>query len=253
MASDPFFDPLVANVQSDGESPHDDNQAQHDGDVDDWFERAASGSRGGGDGDVLPPTEQLGAAALPLEGDLVRPGRRPHTRHLSRTTSVRPDEPFRQAASRPPPRRLRPLAFLALATGVLVLVVVLVMRPASPGPPSAAPKPTARSTPSAMPPSARSATQQAADHARSDRAARALTRRRAAAAHRHRQLAAQRRRRAAAQRRAARAQSTPTPRRRPPAAVAPTPATPRRPIAPPPPAPPRRPSVSPICVEFPPC
>jgi len=76
------------------------------------------------------------------------------------------------------------LAFVALATGVLLLAVILVMRPASPEPPSAAPKPTARDTPSATPAPARSATQQAADNAQSNRAARALTRRRAAATQR---------------------------------------------------------------------
>jgi hypothetical protein len=263
MASDPFFDSLIPKVAprtsaevgdlTEHDEEVDPDLAQQEGDVDEWFEQAASG-RGGGVVDARPPADQLGAAALPIDGDLVRPGRRPLTRHLGRIPSALPDGAHPQAASVAQPRRLRMLAVVALTTAALLAaVVVLAMRPASPGPPSADPKPVPSPTPAAVSTrSTSSASQQAADQAGARRAARALKRRRAAAAERRRHLAAQRRR-AAARRRAAR--SAAATRRRAPARVAPTPTptAPQRRVSPPPPAPPRRPSVSPVCAEFPPC
>lgn len=264
MASDPFFDPLIANVAArtspevgdltEHDEPVDPDLVQQEGDVDEWFEQAASG-RGAGVVDARPPADQLGAAALPIDGDLVRPGRRPLTRHLGRIPSALPDGAHRQAASVAQPRRLRMFAVVALTTAALLAAVVLAMRPASPGPPSANPKPTSSPTPAAVSTrSTSSASQQAVDQARARRAARALKRRRAAAAERRHHLAAQRRR-AAARRRAARLAAAA--RRRAPARVAPTltptPTAPQRRVPPPPPAPPRRPSVSPVCAEFPPC
>jgi hypothetical protein len=247
MPSDPFFDSLIAYAQRAGTFPdggdptlrdHElDDQAQQEGDVDEWFERAASGSREGVV-DALLPADQLGAAALPLDVDLVRP----HARYLTQITSPLAAGRPRRAVSAPQARRLQMLAAVALATGAVLLAVVLVMRPTSPGPPSAALTQTSRAH-RAAPVSARRATQHAGVHAQANRAARALKRRRAAAAELRRQAAA-------ARRRVTQARSTPAPRRRTP--VAP-PAAPRRPGSPPPPAPSRRPSVSPVCVEFPPC
>jgi hypothetical protein len=262
MASDPFFDSLIAaNVAAStsrevGDLTEHDEEVdpglvQQEGDVDEWFEQAASG-RGGGVVDARPPADQLGAAALPIDGDLVRPRRRPLTRHRGRTPPSLPDGADRQATSVAQPRRLRLLAVVALATAALLAAVGLATWPASPGPPSTNPKPAPGLTPAVVPTrSSGSASQQASDQARSRRAARALKLRRAAAAERRRHLAAQRRR-AAARRRAAR--SAAARRRAPaPAAPAPTPTVPRRRVSPPPPAPARRPSVSPVCAEFPPC
>ena len=261
MASDPFFDSLITNVAA-RSSPEvggltqrnekvDADLLQQGGDVDEWFEQAASGG-GGGVVDARPPADQLGAAALPIEGDLVRPGRRPLTRHLGRIPSALPDGAHRHAASVAQPRRLRMFAVVVLMTAALFAGVVLVMRPASPGPPSANPKPVPRPTPAALSTRSTGVSQRAVNQARSRRAARALQRRWAAAAERHRHLAAQRRRGAAAQRRAARAVAT---RHRAPARVAPAPmpTVPRRRVSPPPSAGVRRPSVSPVCAEFPPC
>jgi hypothetical protein len=263
MASDPFFDSLIAaNVAAStsrevGDLTEHDEEVdpglvQQEGDVDEWFEQAASG-RGGGVVDARPPADQLGAAALPIDGDLVRPRRRPLTRHRGRTPPSLPDGADRQATSVAQPRRLRLLAVVALATAALLAAVGLATWPASPGPPSANPKPAPGPTPAVVSTrSSGSASQQASDQARSRRAARALKLRRAAAAERRRHLAAQRRR-AAARRRAAR--SAAAARRRAPAraAPAPTPTVPRRRVSPSPPAPARRPSVSPVCAEFPPC
>lgn len=242
MTPDPFFDPLVAQPSGTDEPPANGAAPGRDGDVDEWFERAASGRPAGpGEEGGPSPSEQLGAAALPLEGDLVRPARR--QRNLRRA----PDAPLptqpRDHQRSLPKRRSRALAIVALGTGVFLVSVVFLMRPASPVPEASPPK-----APVVAPVPLRTVSpEQSVASAAQQRATRRLERRRAAARRRlaQRRAAVARRERAARTRRAA-------PRR--PARGPTAPARPRV-VAPPtvarPPAPP--PAVSPGCVEFPPC
>jgi len=103
VSSDPFFDPLVARP-SDDERPARSDASPPDGEVDEWFERAASGRAGGSPGqDGGPsPSEQLGAAALPLEGDLVRPARRQRSLRRAPEPAL-PTEQHERRSSLPKP------------------------------------------------------------------------------------------------------------------------------------------------------
>lgn len=207
--------------------------------TDEWFERAGASGRlvglacGGGS------DELVGAAALPLDGDLALPPRqrrRPRPQFLP--AARRKQRPVARATS--PRGRSRGLATVSLATGVVVLIVVAIMKPVTP-----APEPTTRVEPMTAP---LAAIGQAAENwreqiERADRQARArakaAARRRIAARHARQRRAIARRRTAARQRAVRAAQA----RRAARAPVTPTRAVPRTPEFTPPALPaPRRPA-----------
>ncbi len=130
MTADPFFAPLL-HAEPRGDEPTRDGQADaSQNDVDQWFARAASGQTLAGHSDSAAQSELLGAAGLPLDGDLVRPARQPAGR-LARSATRR-SNPARAAARPRRAWRSRALAGAALLTTALLIAVVSVMRPAHP-------------------------------------------------------------------------------------------------------------------------
>ena len=133
MTRDPFFDDLDADVDSGADDvPSATAASSLNADVDDWFERAAAGRAAASPSGIdSRPTELLGAAALPLDGDLVRPARerclkppraetpRPHRAVTATTAAVRR-------------RRRRGLVLLAFGGLVVVIAVVVLIRPVPP-------------------------------------------------------------------------------------------------------------------------
>jgi hypothetical protein len=192
--------------------------------TDDWFERAGVSGRRVGPAHDGRGDELVGAAALPLDGDLALP---PRQRRLPRLQfprlARREQRPVAHATS--PWGRSRGLTMASLATGVVVLVVVAIMRPVTP-----APEPTARVEHMTAP---LAAIGQAAENWREqiDRAdRRADARARAAARHARQRRAAHRRaiarRRAVARWRAVRAADARRAARVPPAPARVAPPTP---------------------------
>jgi hypothetical protein len=146
MTADPFFGPLLTAYLGEHElSPSSEVHAP-DGDADvaveDWFAQAARGQARPSSGDSSPQFEQLGAAALPLDGDLVRPARQRSVRMPRR--SPLPAHTAGVAELPALPRRsprARTLVAPALLTTALLIAVIVVMRPVHPAP-GAASSPT---------------------------------------------------------------------------------------------------------------
>jgi hypothetical protein len=129
MTRDPFFDELDVDVDSGAE--HVPAASSLNADVDDWFERAAAGRVAPASGIDSRPTELLGAAALPLDGDLVRPARE-RCMKLPRAETPRPHRAVTATTAAVRRRRRRGLVLLAFGGLVVVITVVVLMRPVTP-------------------------------------------------------------------------------------------------------------------------